>query len=89
MAKKIYNTNGIRSLYQGLSGILVRNVPTFGIFFVTQVATLAALKESYGSGVGPQLIAGGAAGCVSWFACYPADVIKSRLQADALHRDKR
>jgi len=87
VAKQILSSEyGIRGLYRGLFATILRQVPSFTIYF----PTYHFLKESIGgsddnannnSSWASSALAGGLAGCISWAIVYPMDVIKSRIQA--------
>ena len=89
MVKKIYNVNGIRSLYQGFSSSLIRDVPSFGVFFLTVGICLPLCTEKFGPGLSAELLTGGLGGLICWFVGFPADVIKTRMQSDAIHKKDR
>uniref|UniRef100_A0A3B5PWS9 Mitochondrial basic amino acids transporter n=1 Tax=Xiphophorus maculatus TaxID=8083 RepID=A0A3B5PWS9_XIPMA len=84
----IYRREGLPGIYRGMVTTLVREMPGFGMYFWTY----AVLSQSLGcepsdSYMIPKLLfSGGMAGIASWLVTYPADVIKSRLQADGVGR---
>ncbi|XP_027896584.1 mitochondrial basic amino acids transporter-like [Xiphophorus couchianus] len=84
----IYRREGLPGIYRGMVTTLVREMPGFGMYFWTY----AVLSQSLGcepsdSYMIPKLLfSGGMAGIASWIVTYPADVIKSRLQADGVGR---
>lgn len=69
--RRVVRENGIFSLWQGVSPIMVRQVP----YTVAKLAGYEALSMRLGRGVAPGVIAGAAAAAVS----QPGDVILSRL----------
>ncbi|KAI3405817.1 YMC2 [Candida oxycetoniae] len=89
-AKKIYEIDGIRGIYKGLGPSLVRESVGLGIYFATYEALIAKdLKHHSGltrSQIKPWKLClyGGLSGYSLWIAIYPVDVIKSKLQTDAL-----
>ena len=85
----IYSQNGMQSLFQGFSATLYRNVPTYGLFFAVNATLLSIFTESYDYGLSGHLAAGGLAGTASWIACFPADIIKTRMQSDHLDPAQR
>jgi len=89
MTHKIYAKNGIRSLYQGLSSMMIRNVPSYGLFFSTHSVFQTLLTETYNYGITGQLVAGGLAGMASWLFAFPTDIIKSRMQSDQINPKNR
>ncbi|XP_044126757.1 solute carrier family 25 member 45 [Bufo gargarizans] len=81
----IYKAEGITGLYRGSTALILRDVPTFGLYFLTYEVLC---KWMTGDGEIPDpwtmLFAGGCAGTLSWAAANPMDVIKSRLQMDGM-----
>ena len=62
-----------------------------GVYFASY-EWLCRQLSSKGQGNGAEslkswqlLLAGGGAGMLSWLCCYPADVVKTRFQADDSH----
>ncbi|XP_078483306.1 mitochondrial basic amino acids transporter [Ciona intestinalis] len=86
--RKTYKSQGIRGCYRGLVITLMRETPAFGCYFATyDVLTSTVLRvnkhETYTmDGISKMLLAGGFAGIASWVITYPADAIKSHIQAD-------
>ncbi|VVC31712.1 Hypothetical protein CINCED_3A006547 [Cinara cedri] len=92
---KLYKTNGIRSLYRGGTLLMLRDVPSMGVYMLTYEHLCSTLKKSLHTGnlmeikIDPmpkyiQIISGGVAGVVSWILVLPFDVIKSKIIADSL-----
>ena len=68
----------LRGVYRGFSATLLRDMPSYGVWFVSY-----ELGKSYLSSwpdVAAHFCAGGLAGMVSWTVVYPIDVCKSRIQ---------
>ncbi|KAI7871619.1 mitochondrial carrier domain-containing protein [Spinellus fusiger] len=89
VAKSIYTNNGFRGFYQGGWATMIRDAPSYGLYFFVYEGTKRLLAVSEEETVDNAsaikiLIAGGMAGVVSWTAIYPLDVIKSRLQMQVL-----
>jgi len=64
---------------RGLGPTLVREVPSYGIYFVVYgVLMQTAVAENLGS-VAP-LIFGAISGCACWIPVYPVDVVKTLVQ---------
>ncbi|CAI5756668.1 unnamed protein product [Candida verbasci] len=92
--KKIYNVNGLTSIYKGLVPTLIRESIGLGIYFATYEALIMnEIKKT------PKLIRenipawklclfGGLSGYSLWIGIYPIDVIKSKLQTDSLKNSK-
>jgi solute carrier family 25 carnitine/acylcarnitine transporter 20/29 len=90
--RRIVARHGMRGLFRGSWATLLRDGPTFGVYFtsynhvkdVTE-AWAAARGWSEAGGVAerrwPTLLAGGVAGALSWAVALPADVVKSNIQA--------
>ncbi|CEO95967.1 Mitochondrial carrier protein [Plasmodiophora brassicae] len=92
-AVQIWRHNGVRGVYQGLNGTLLRNIPAVGLYF-------GAYEFAKNQLVGPSrnvdqlsdvelLCSGGFAGICYWLFTYPTDIIKSALQTDAVDRPAR
>lgn len=80
--KNVYMHEGglRRGLFKGWCVTLAREIPGLGTYF----ATYEALTSKRGGDVSTfeMMMAGGMAGVFSWIACFPMDVIKTRLQSD-------
>lgn len=83
---QIYRREGLRGVNRGMLSTLLRETPSFGVYFFTYDVLTHALDCEPGAPllVPKLLLAGGTAGITSWLSTYPMDVIKSRLQADGL-----
>lgn len=83
---QIYRREGLRGVNRGMLSTLLRETPSFGVYFLTYDVLTHALDCEPGAPllVPKLLLAGGTAGITSWLSTYPMDVIKSRLQADGL-----
>ena len=94
--KHIYKHLGIRGFGRGITTCVVRDVPSFAAFFITYEwlvgkPNVLNYKGNYGIGsvneisdLGKIIFAGGLAGVNSWVISYPADVVKTRIQAQQL-----
>ncbi|XP_014840085.1 PREDICTED: mitochondrial basic amino acids transporter-like isoform X1 [Poecilia mexicana] len=82
----IYRREGLRGINRGMVTTLVREAPGFGVYFWSYAVLTQSLGcEPNDSYMIPKLLfSGGMAGIASWIVTYPADVIKSRLQADGV-----
>lgn len=89
----IWKGYGLRGVYQGLSGTLLRNIPANSIFFGFYEVSRDLLTPKGGSvsdlSPGAVMFAGGVGGFFYWILTYPTDVIKSALQADDVIKSKR
>ncbi|XP_042548719.1 mitochondrial basic amino acids transporter isoform X1 [Dipodomys spectabilis] len=83
---QIYRREGLRGINRGMASTLLRETPSFGVYFLTyDVLTRALRCEPADRLLVPKLLlAGGTAGMASWLSTYPVDVVKSRLQADGV-----
>ena len=86
--KKIYKMEGIRGCYRGTLAGILRDIPGFGVYFGTYFALTHAFlpKGKTINDIGPfeLMLAGGLTGMISWTYSYPADMIKSKIQAEGL-----
>ncbi|CAL1614339.1 unnamed protein product [Knipowitschia caucasica] len=81
----ILQTEGVAGLYRGAGAMVLRDVPGYALYFIPYMVLVDLLRPDPSSSPHPCSIwlAGGVAGSVSWVTATPADVVKSRLQADA------
>ena len=91
-ARRLVEARGVaRGLCRGTGATLWRDAPTYGFYFITFERIKAALESGRGRGGGarggeaevevlPVMVAGAAAGVISWFFALPADVVKSVIQ---------
>ena len=85
VAQRVMRQGGVLSLWRGLGVTLLRDSPSYGVYFWVYDRTVAALRaQSSLPEASVDFAAGGVAGQVSWFVCYPADVIKTRVQGAPL-----
>nr|XP_046152107.1 solute carrier family 25 member 48-like [Oncorhynchus gorbuscha] len=86
----ILRTEGIWGLYRGAAAMVLRDVPGYTLYFIPYALFRRWLSSEGRSSPHPCSIwvSGGLAGSISWVTATPADVVKSRLQADALHARK-
>ncbi|KAI7880548.1 mitochondrial carrier [Lichtheimia hyalospora FSU 10163] len=86
VSKEIFARSGLRGFYQGGWITVIRDAPSYGIYFWVYEGMKRILEldqtqnSSDSSNAWKLLVAGGMAGAVSWSSIYPVDVIKSRLQ---------
>jgi len=83
--RAVFRQEGWRGVFRGQLITIYREVPGYGTYFLAyeSIARFMAGKDSpQNLGTASILFAGGTAGCISWVASYPIDVVKSRLQAD-------
>lgn len=80
-----YQKLGVAGMYKGGAVMAVRDVPTCGLYMLTYSYIRDYLREKQWTdsrGIIAELLSGGFAGSLAWFATMPFDVIKSRYQAD-------
>ncbi len=78
VVKEIYKAEGVIGLYRGFCVSVIRDVPTYGLYFWIYYA----LKDYWGDSSFKLMIAGGISGVVTWFASYPFDTIKTMIQGE-------
>uniref|UniRef100_A0A8C0AI68 Mitochondrial basic amino acids transporter n=1 Tax=Bos mutus grunniens TaxID=30521 RepID=A0A8C0AI68_BOSMU len=80
---QIYRQEGLRGVNRGMVSTLLRETPSFGVYFLTYDVLTRALGCEPGDRllVPKLLLAGGTSGIASWLSTYPVGVVKSRLQA--------
>ncbi|MEE6515166.1 hypothetical protein FKM82_023692 [Ascaphus truei] len=84
-AVSIFREEGIVGLYRGSMALVLRDVPSMGLYFLTyEVVCRWMTTEGEIPGAWTMLFAGGSAGTVSWAFANPMDVMKSRLQMDGM-----
>ncbi|XP_049753667.1 mitochondrial basic amino acids transporter isoform X5 [Elephas maximus indicus] len=88
---QIYRHEGLRGVNRGMVSTLLRETPSFGVYFLTYDVLTRTLGCEPGDRllVPKLLLAGGTSGIMSWLSTYPVDVVKSRLQADGLRGTPR
>ena len=84
--KRIYELRGFKGLYRGMSATIYREIPGFSIQFGCYEGLKRAFtprNEKISDLSSIRLIAaGGTAGLAGWIVSYPADYIKSQIQAE-------
>uniref|UniRef100_A0A671Q6A1 Solute carrier family 25 member 48 n=1 Tax=Sinocyclocheilus anshuiensis TaxID=1608454 RepID=A0A671Q6A1_9TELE len=86
----VLQNEGIQGLYRGAGAMILRDVPGYTLYFIPYTLFCKWLNPD---GNGPPhpcciWLAGGLAGSISWVTATPTDVVKSRLQADAMQHRK-
>ncbi|KDO34468.1 hypothetical protein SPRG_00532 [Saprolegnia parasitica CBS 223.65] len=76
----IYGRFGVRGLFLGFWPTVLRDSYSFGVYFYVYEAFKRSLIEKRVDATASMLVAGGAAGVISWGLVYPIDVVKSCIQ---------
>ncbi|XP_029468849.1 solute carrier family 25 member 45 isoform X2 [Rhinatrema bivittatum] len=85
-AAVIFQEEGLRGLFRGSTALLLRDVPSMGVYFLTyHVLCQWMTPEGDQPSSLTVLLAGGWAGTLSWALANPMDVVKARLQMDGVH----
>ncbi|XP_056328750.1 solute carrier family 25 member 48 [Danio aesculapii] len=84
----VLQNEGIQGLYRGAGAMLLRDIPGYALYFIPYSLFCNWLNPDDNSSPHPCCIwlAGGLAGSISWVTATPADVVKSRLQANAKYK---
>ncbi|KAG6614983.1 Mitochondrial Carrier (MC) Family [Phytophthora cinnamomi] len=85
-ARTILRRYGMSTLFRGWEVCLLRDVPSFGVYFCCYEATKRALTNGNSDNETDWklMTAGGIAGMLSWAVCMPLDVVKSCVQGQSL-----
>jgi solute carrier family 25 carnitine/acylcarnitine transporter 20/29 len=85
----IYRNEGFKGFTRGYTGMLLRDAPGFGLYFFMfelfkRTVNVPALEKDpnhskFDVGL-RKFMSGGIAGCITWFAVYPMDTVKSKMQ---------
>ncbi|KTG42082.1 hypothetical protein cypCar_00021818 [Cyprinus carpio] len=86
----VLQNEGIQGLYRGAGAMIIRDVPGYTLYFIPYTLFCNWLNPDGNAAPHPCCIwlAGGLAGSISWVTATPTDVVKSRLQADAMQHRK-
>uniref|UniRef100_A0A8C2EFT0 Solute carrier family 25 member 48 n=1 Tax=Cyprinus carpio TaxID=7962 RepID=A0A8C2EFT0_CYPCA len=86
----VLQNEGIQGLYRGAGAMILRDVPGYTLYFIPYTLFCNWLNPDGNAAPHPCCIwlAGGLAGSISWVTATPTDVVKSRLQADAMQHRK-
>jgi len=91
-ARTIIKNHGIRGMYQGLGATFLRDIPGNAIYFGVYESARRALAKGEKVETLPAwkvLMAGGISGMAYWVFAFPADVVKSSIQADSPDASKK
>ncbi len=84
MAKSIYKQHGMKKLYLGFIPTVIRECIGLACFFGVYDALIVNFKHDGKVNKLGALLCGSLAGMSFWSLCYPADYIKTIIQADSL-----
>jgi solute carrier family 25 carnitine/acylcarnitine transporter 20/29 len=83
--RMVIQQSGVLGLYRGMIPTLIRDCPSYGVWFVVYEFFKEKLVRTWGLGGKSEPVAqffsGGLAGVVAWASIYPVDVVKSRVQS--------
>lgn len=79
VARHIVKTEGPLRLFNGLGATILRDTPSYGLYFTVYEAIDRQLSDF--SAPFRAIVGGGFTGVLTWLSVYPVDVIKSRIQA--------
>lgn len=79
----------MRGLYRGFVPLFFRDIPTYGVYFLTYnfyqkllgLNPKDSISSDNKSAIIKKMIAGGFAGQSTWFFAYPFDIIKTIAQS--------
>jgi solute carrier family 25 carnitine/acylcarnitine transporter 20/29 len=74
---RTYRQAGTRGIFKGMYATILRDMPSYGVYFVGY----EFFKSRWGESPVALLMAGGSAGVLCWILSYPFDMVKSRIQA--------
>ena len=80
-AINIYKQHGIRELYLGFYSTILRE-SFLGLYFGTYDFLIRYFKKDGVVSKAGSFLAGGLAGTATWFAMYPIDYVKTKIQSD-------
>lgn len=82
-SKNIIKNDGYLGFFKGFNVLLLRDVPSYGIYFgVYEFFSRKAKKVGNNSEIFIEIVGGGLAGCIAWAIIMPLDVVKSIIQSN-------
>ncbi|GIL90133.1 hypothetical protein Vretifemale_17806 [Volvox reticuliferus] len=84
LAAQVLRQDGVAGLYRGFTLTVIRDVPSYAMYFWLYHDIAGALSPGVHPEAAPpttQVVAGGLAGVIAWLPIYPLDVLKTRVQA--------
>lgn len=93
LVKEMVERHGPLSVFKGWNATIAREIPGYAFYFLTYELALRAATPA-GKTVNDLssltlLLCGATSGLGMWLTCYPLDVVKSRMQSDAIDPAKR
>jgi len=88
MAIHILKNYGLRKLFLGFTPTLARESVGLGCYFGTYDSMMRSFRKNGQVSLLGSLFSGGCAGIAFWIFIYPADYIKTLIQADSLDNPK-
>lgn len=83
--QKIYNKSGVIGMYRGLYMTILREIPGYAGFYTGFEAVkryqMSTNRQDQPLSLLQLMLAGSCGGMSYWLACYPLDVIKSKIQS--------
>lgn len=88
--RQLLRAHGLRGLFRGWEACLLRDMPSFGIYFFAYEVSKETLTQGQPENETDLhlLLAGGVAGSASWFVCQPIDVVKSCVQSQGFVNER-
>eukprot|EP01135_Chromosphaera_perkinsii_P000542 Nk52_evm4s123 gene=Nk52_evmTU4s123 len=84
--RQTVRVEGIRGCYKGMTATVVREAPSYAAYFASYDVLCKLLtpegKETKDLSPIAVMFAGGIGGIIAWLSSYPADVVKTRIQAE-------
>mmetsp|Transcript_55919 Transcript_55919/g.137039 ORF Transcript_55919/g.137039 Transcript_55919/m.137039 type:complete len:309 (-) Transcript_55919:1271-2197(-) len=88
--RHIVREHGLRGVYQGFQGTMIRNLVSNSFFFPSfEFIKRALTPKGEKASSGALLAAGSLSGIAYWLVPYPLDVVKSSLMSDNIDPSKR
>jgi len=87
--RKIIQEKGPHGAMQGGSAVIARNVPAYALYFTAYEWVRRSLAQDGSNAWWHGLPAGAAAGVAFFGPTYPADILKTKLQSQSIHRHER
>ena len=88
MAKQIYQTHGLKTLYLGFCPTVIRESLGLACYFGTYEYLIQHFRTDGKVNLLGSLVCGGIAGMAFWVPTYPIDYIKTLMQGDSLTERK-